>query len=73
MTKKQLQQQIDILNDKFLKLEEGVMHDDYPKCIPKKGAGFCLCKHGRLTIGNFTGGTEIKCDGATIKSKRKKK
>ena len=43
------------IEKKYRKLEEGIMHDDYPKCIPPKCASFTICKHGRTTI---TGNTE---------------
>ena len=43
-------EQISDLQDRFSKLEEGVMHDDYPKCLTPKNCGFHLCKHGRLTM-----------------------
>jgi len=31
------------------KLEEGIMHDDYPKCKAPENCGFYICQHGRLT------------------------
>jgi len=45
-----LEDRLSKLEEEHRKLEEGVMHDDYPKCIPPDDCAFSLCKHGRLTM-----------------------
>lgn len=46
-----LEERLFRLEEKFNKLEEGVMHDDYPKCIPPEfEIGMSICKHGRTII-----------------------
>ena len=35
------------LEDKYRALEEGIMHDDFPKCSCPENSGFYVCKHGR--------------------------
>lgn len=44
-----IQSEISKINDKFYKLEEGIMHDDYPKCKAPQDSAFYICKHGRIT------------------------
>lgn len=39
---------------KLYALEQGVMHDDYPKCLVPKNSGFNICKHGRMITNSIT-------------------
>ena len=46
----ELNERLNGLSSLVHRLEEGIMHDDYPKCFTPDNCGFYLCKHGRVTM-----------------------
>lgn len=58
------------------RIEAGIMHDDYPKCLAPEDCGFSLCKHGRLTIGSIKSSSypdEITFNNGEMKGRMNKK